>query len=192
MTGLPHHHVPTTDGSGEPPVVDVLTSGRGIDRRTAVSELFTIYYAPLVRMARCLVDDVETAEDVVMDAFTALYRRWHAVRDPGDAYRYLRSSVLNGSRSRLRRTRTRRTYDPTLMPIAPAADDSDRQRVDRLSVLESLRGLPRRQRQVLALRYYLDLSEAEIAAELGISAGSVKTHASRGLAALAREWGDSR
>ena len=73
------------------------------DRASAVTSLFEEHYASLVRMARLLVDDRETAEDVVMDAFTSLYRRWTAIRDPAEAHRYVRSSVLNGARSQLRR-----------------------------------------------------------------------------------------
>jgi DNA-directed RNA polymerase specialized sigma24 family protein len=78
------------------------------DRTSAVTTLFEVHYVSLVRMARLLVDDRETAEDVVRDAFTSLYRRWTAVRDPDEAYRYVRSCVLNGARSQLRRRRLRR------------------------------------------------------------------------------------
>ena len=81
------------------------------DRTSAVTALFEEHYASLVRMARLLVDDRETAEDVVMDAFTSLYRRWTAVRDPAEADRYLRSCVLNGARSQLRRRRLRRRHE---------------------------------------------------------------------------------
>ena len=147
------------------------------DRRAAV--------APLVRMARFLVDDTESAEDVVMDAFTSLYGRWTAIRDPALAYGYLRSCVLNGGRSRLRWRRRRRERETHLPPEVEAREDPAARGTDRATVLQILRGLPERQRQVLVLRFYLDLSEADIAHELGISPGSVKTHASRGLAALA-------
>jgi len=75
------------------------------DRTSAVTALFEAHYTSLARMARLLVADRETAEDVVMDAFTSLYRRWTAVRDPDDAYRYVRSCVLNGARSQLWRRR---------------------------------------------------------------------------------------
>jgi hypothetical protein len=63
------------------------------DRTSMVTALFEAHYASLLRMARLLVDDRETAEDVVMDAFTSLYRRWTAVRDPAEAFRYERSCV---------------------------------------------------------------------------------------------------
>jgi DNA-directed RNA polymerase specialized sigma24 family protein len=81
------------------------------DRASAVTALFEEHYASLVRMARLLVDDLETAEDVVMDAFTNLYRRWTAIRDPAEAHRYVRSCVLNGARSQLRRRRLRRRHE---------------------------------------------------------------------------------
>jgi DNA-directed RNA polymerase specialized sigma24 family protein len=81
------------------------------DRTSAVTALFEEHYASLVRMARLLVDDRETAEDVVMDACTSLYQRWTAVRDPAEAHRYVRSCVLNGARSQLRRRRLRRRHE---------------------------------------------------------------------------------
>ncbi|MGH3506295.1 MAG: sigma-70 family RNA polymerase sigma factor, partial [Nocardioidaceae bacterium] len=93
--------------------------------------------------------------------------------------------VLNGGRSRLRWRRRRRENETDLPLEVRARGDLATRGADRATVLQILRTLPERQRQVLVLRYYLDLSEAEIAAELRISPGSVKTHASRGLAALA-------
>ena len=178
-----------------PPDVDRLARRRlPKERPAAVTELFYAHYGQLVRMARLLVDDKESAEDVVMDAFTSLYRRWHSIRDPDDAYRYLRSSVLNGARSHLRRRRLLRlrqmdTVKPepfdAYLPM-PTQPDVAVVGTNRATVVGLLRALPVRQRQVLVMRYLLDLSELEIADDLGISAGSVKTHASRGLAALAR------
>jgi RNA polymerase sigma-70 factor (sigma-E family) len=151
------------------------------DRASAVTALFEEHYASLVRMARLLVDDRETAEDVVMEAFTSLYRRWTAIRDPAEAHRYVRSSVLNGARSQLRRRHESRS------PQQEAARDGhETNESDRSTVTQLLATLPYRQRQVLVLRYFVDLTEAQIAYELGVSPGSVKTHASRGLAALAR------
>jgi RNA polymerase sigma-70 factor (sigma-E family) len=156
------------------------------DRTSAVTALFEEHYASLVRMARLLVDDRETAEDVVMDAFTSLYRRWTAVRDPGEAHRYVRSCVLNGARSQLRRRRLRRRHESGSPLQEAARDGQEMNEADRSTVTQLLATLPCRQRQVLVLRYFVDLTEAQIAYELGVSPGSVKTHASRGLAALAR------
>jgi len=157
------------------------------DRTSAVTALFEEHYTSLVRLARLLVDDRETAEDVVMDAFASLYRRWTAVRDPAEADRYLRSCVLNGARSQLRRRRLRRRHESGRPQQDTARVGLEANEADRSTVTQLLRTLPYRQRQVLVLRYFVDLTEAQIAYELGVSPGSVKTHASRGLAALARE-----
>jgi RNA polymerase sigma-70 factor (sigma-E family) len=162
------------------------------DRASAVTMLFEEHYVSLVRMARLLVDDRETAEDVVMDAFTSLYRRWTAVRDPGEADRYLRSCVLNGARSQLRRRRLRRRHESGSPQQEAACDGHESNAADRSTVTQLLGTLPYRQRQVLVLRYFVDMTEAQIAYELGVSPGSVKTHASRGLAALARALEGSR
>jgi RNA polymerase sigma-70 factor (sigma-E family) len=155
------------------------------DRTAAVTELFNLHYPELVKLARFLVDDRESAEDVVMDAFASLYGRWAAIREPDKAYSYVRSCVLNGGRSRLRRRRLSRLHEGELPAQATTGEDPAVRETDRFAVMQLLRTLPRRQRQVLVLRYYLELSEAEIAGALRISPGSVKTHASRGLAALA-------
>jgi RNA polymerase sigma-70 factor (sigma-E family) len=181
MTRLSRRLGPGPRSAGETPAP---AGELAVDRWVAVTELFNVHYAPLVRMARFLVDDGETAEDVVMDAFTSLYRRWSAIRDPDEAYRYVRSCVLNGARSRLRRRRLARLHEGVLLDD-PIGEDLGARGADRMVVMQVMRALPVRQRQVLVLRYFLDLSEAEIAHELGISTGSVKTHASRGIAALA-------
>ena len=143
-------------------------------------------------MARLLVDDRETAEDVVMDAFTSLYRRWAAVRDPAEAHRYVRSCVLNGARSQLRRRRLRRRHESGGAQQEAIRDGLETNEADRSTAARLLQTLPYRQRQVLVLRYFVDMTEAQIAYELGISPGSVKTHASRGLAAMARALDGSR
>jgi RNA polymerase sigma-70 factor (sigma-E family) len=165
---------------------EVAPKGLPRDRSNAVTALFEEHYVSLVRMARLLVDDRETAEDVVMDAFTSLYRRWTAVRDPGEAHRYVRSCVLNGARSQLRRRRLRRRHESESSQQEAARDGHESNAADRSTVTQLLGTLPYRQRQVLVLRYFVDMTEAQIAYELGVSPGSVKTHASRGLAALAR------
>jgi RNA polymerase sigma-70 factor (sigma-E family) len=154
------------------------------DRDAGLTTLFLGYHRQLVGFALLLVDDLETAEDVVQDAFLALHRRWTWVRDPQAAYEYLRTSVLNGSRSQLRRRRTRRVLSAPLPRTAPSAEATAADHEEQDAVLHELATLSTRQRQVLVLRYYLDQSEAEIARTLQISAGSVKQHASRGLAAL--------
>lgn len=168
-----------------------------VDQPTAEAEwdaallgLYASQQPALVRLAVLLVDDRAAAEDVVQDAFLALQRRWHAV-DPLAAGGYLRTSVVNGARSVLRRRRVARRHlrvaEPDEGPPADLAlllDEEHRQ------VVEALRTLPRRQREVLVLRYWSELSESEIAATLGIARGTVKSSASRGLSALEKRLGD--
>jgi len=151
----------------------------------AVTALYRVHAAGLRRVASLLVDDRETAEDVVQDAFVRLHRRWLLLRDPDKALAYLRTSVVNGSRSRLRRRRTERGFVPAASEDHPSAEHTVLRTAELRAVSDGLAALPRRQREVLVLRYYLDLSEAEIAGSLGISRGSVKSHAARGIAALA-------
>ena len=149
----------------------------------AVEQLFGEHYTALVRLAAALLDDLDECEEIVQDAFAALLRV-DGGPAPGKEAPYLRSAVLNGARSRLRRRGVRRRH---LRPVPAPEPSAEGVAVDRLEmqrVLAAVRGLPRRQSEVLLLRYHADLSETEIADTLGISPGSVKTHASRGIAAL--------
>ncbi|HZG94248.1 MAG TPA: SigE family RNA polymerase sigma factor [Mycobacteriales bacterium] len=155
-------------------------------RDAAVTALFHAQWGSLVRLARLLVDDRETAEDVVQDAFAQLHRRWGSLRDADAALFYLRAAVANGARNRLRSRKRALARAPLFAASAPAADVAAVEREEQRDVVAGLRRLPWRQRQVLVLRYYLDLTEAEIAATLGISRGAVKSHCSRGIAALSR------
>ena len=148
----------------------------------ALEQLYAAHWRQLVRLSVLLVRDVGTAEEVVQDAFVAVHGRWSRLRDPDQALAYLRQTVVNRSRSALRHRAVVARHAATLRPVdaddpAPAADRRD-------AVLDAMRALSDRQREVLALRYYLDLSEADIADTLGISRGAVKSHASRGAATL--------
>ncbi|SHN28847.1 SigE family RNA polymerase sigma factor [Cryptosporangium aurantiacum] len=147
-------------------------------------ELYHHRRLALVRLAVLLVDDLPTAEDVVQDAFAAAYRRHGATLsrvDNPDAY--LNTSVVNAARSVLRRRRTLRAAPPRV-EYGPPTDERLLLAEEHREVLAALRRLPRRQREVLVLRYWSDLSEAQIADTLGISRGTVKSTASRALAAL--------
>ncbi|CAM5245629.1 SigE family RNA polymerase sigma factor [Streptomyces xanthochromogenes] len=150
-----------------------------------VSELYHAHRLKMVRLAVMLVDDRATAEDVVQDAFTALYRR-HGDRidEIDNALAYLRTAVVNASRSVLRRRRTARGYTPPHEPDAPSAEERVVLDEEHREVLAALGQLTVRRREVLVLRYWSDLTEAEIAATLGISRGSVKSIASRALDSL--------
>jgi RNA polymerase sigma-70 factor (sigma-E family) len=156
--------------------------------RRTVSDLESVYraeYRSLVRLASLLIDDVGACEEVVQDAFVRVWARGPGLRAPDRLPAYLRSAVLNGARSQVRRRIVRRRHLAAAPDPAPAAETAALAGDPTREVLAALRSLPERQREVLALRYYLDLSEADIATTLGISSGSVKTHAHRGLATLA-------
>ena len=139
-----------------------------------------------VRLAILLVDDPATAEDVVQEAFTGLHRHWSRLRDENAALGYLRTAVVNGSRSVLRRRRTAREYTPPHTADARSAESLAMLSAEHQAVVSALGHLPRRQREVLVLRYYGGLSEAEIAEATGISRGTVKSTASRGLDAISK------
>jgi RNA polymerase sigma-70 factor (sigma-E family) len=156
------------------------------DADGAVEQLYAAHWRTLVRLGVLLLRDLGAAEEVVQDAFVALHGKWPSLRDPDRALAYLRRSVVNGSRSRLRHLTVVRSHAERQPPpgVVRGADEVALETDRRAAVLDALAGLPRRQREVLALRYYVDLSEAEIAETLGISRGAVKSHASRGAATL--------
>jgi RNA polymerase sigma-70 factor (sigma-E family) len=150
--------------------------------------LFETHYGGLVRAVYLLLGDQEEAEEVVQEAFARLLVSWRRVRDPARVAGYLRVTALNLARGRLRKLEVRRRLAPRLVPVddhAPPAESVAMVGDDRRSVAAALRQLPARQRECLVLRYYLGLSEAEIAGAMGVARGSVKAHASRGLAGLA-------
>ena len=149
-----------------------------------ITELYAAHRLSLVRLAILLVDDLASAEDVVQDAFAALARRPDAVKDPSKTLAYLRVSVVNTARSALRRRRTARAYAPPHDVSPPTPEDSAVLAEEHRDVLAAVKRLAPRQREVLVLRYWSNLSESEIAESLGISPGTVKSTASRALVAL--------
>jgi RNA polymerase sigma-70 factor (sigma-E family) len=154
------------------------------DAAAATVALYTAYYAPLVRLAVLLVRDVGTAEDVVQDAFIAMHANWRRLNDRGSSAWYLRQCVVNRSRSVLRRRSVagRQALQP--LPDMPSAEEVAFERIERSAVIAALHRLAPRQREVLVLRYYADLSGPEVAAVMGISVGAVKRHTNRALSAL--------
>ena len=148
--------------------------------------LFARHYPSLLRIAYAMLGTREGAEDAVQDAFVSLFRHWSRLRDPRAAESYVRSAVLNRCRSGIRsRIRERsRAIDPALPLHIVGSDEVAGTREDAALVGQALRQLPRRQREVVACRYLLELTVAETAELLGISDGSVKRHAHRGLHAL--------
>ncbi len=150
----------------------------------AVTALYGAHYRSLVRLATLLLHDVGAAEEVVQDSFVAMHSGWRRLRDPDRAAAYLRQAVVNRSRSRLRHGKVVERHPVAPPPDVPSAEHTAMAAVERAEVLRALRALSPRQREAVVLRYYADLSEAQIAEAMGISAGAVKSHASRGLAAL--------
>ena len=164
------------------------------DPDVAITELYHAHWHRLVRLAWLLLRDQLAAEDVVQDAFVATHRSWSAIRDGGRVVGYLQTAVVNGCRSVQRHNVVvdRQNHRDAAAADAPGRGSHGRAEThalhtaDRDTVLDALRTLPARQREVLVLRYYSDLSEAQIAHTLEISPGAVKTHAHRGLSALRR------
>jgi RNA polymerase sigma factor (sigma-70 family) len=156
-------------------------------REAAVAELFEIHHLPLVRLAVLLGAD--DAEDVVAEAFYQLYRRWPRLRSPEAAATYLRSVVVNLTRMRIRHLQVVRKHaarsGDTQAHVASGEERAVLQD-DQRALVDAVRSLPARQREALVLRFWLDLRESEIADAMGITAGSVKVHVSRGMAALSR------
>jgi RNA polymerase sigma-70 factor (sigma-E family) len=165
-------------------LMDVSGPEAARDADEALVALYTVHYRSLVRIAALLLHDSAAAEDVVQDAFVAMHGSWRRLRDPDSALAYLRQAVVNKSRSRMRHLRVVARKAPPPMPDAASAEYGAMHELERAAVMSALRGLPQRQREVLVLRYYADLSEAQIAETLGISPGAVKSCASRGMAAL--------
>jgi RNA polymerase sigma-70 factor (sigma-E family) len=157
--------------------------------------LFVRYHAELVRLALLLVGDQPTAEDVVQDVFARLHARRGQAPAGAAALPYVRAAVLNGCRSQLRRRAVAQRFaGRSGNRLHQVTQDSAEQELmrseERVRIMAALAALPFRRREVLVLRYYLGLSEAEIAQVLGISPGTVKSTAARGLAALARRLGE--
>ena len=123
-------------------------------------ELYQAQWVPMVRLATLLLGAAEAAADVVADAVLAVHQRREQFESLDQAQQYLRVSVLNRTRSAKR-------------PVAAATRHTE--------VLAMIEALPQRQREVLVLRYYLDLDESDIARTLGISRTAVSSHAHRGL-----------
>ena len=154
------------------------------DADEAVTQLYAAHYRSLVRLAALLLRDVGAAEEVVQDSFISMHSAWRRLRDPERALAYLRQTVVNRSRSALRHRSVEVRHAPAPMPDAASAEHGAMGRLEQQEVIRALSRLPERQREVLVLRYYSDLSEADIAETIGISRGAVKSHAFRGMAAL--------
>jgi RNA polymerase sigma-70 factor (sigma-E family) len=153
----------------------------------ALERLYAAHHRALVRLAVLLLRDREAAEEVVQDSFVAVHGHWAKLRDPDLGLAYLRRTVVNRSRSALRRRAVEQRHlrsVTTRESVLPGPDEALAVTERRQRVLAALQELPRRQREVLVLRHYADLDEAGVATTLGISRGAVKSHAHRGAARL--------
>ena len=179
---------PADELSSGPPGAGTATVAAGTsaepDVEWAVSALYREHYRSLVRLAALLVRDIATAEEVVQDSFVAMHDGWRRLRDTDKALSYLRQTVVNRSRAVLRHRAVVDRNAPSPPPDMPSAEHGAIALLERSAVVAALRTLPPRQREALVLRYYGNLSEAQIAGAMGISQGAVKSHTARAMIAL--------
>ena len=150
----------------------------------AITAMYDTEYRSLVRMSALLLGDVGSAEEIVQDSFIATRAAWHGLHDIDKGTHYLRRTVMNRSRSLLRHRAVVEKHMSTSEPDMPSAEQAAITRLERAAVIAALRTLPTRQREALVLKFYLGLSEAEVAAAMRISEGAVKSHTARAKAAL--------
>jgi RNA polymerase sigma-70 factor (sigma-E family) len=189
--------------NGEGPRLAARAGGRGAggrggggssaasERDESITRLFDEHYRGLCRLAGLLLGDSAGAEEVVQEAFLRTFSGWWRVRYPERAQWYLRKSVVNLCRSRLRRRGTeergnRVTWAEESTRIENAPERAD----DSMLIVAHVRRLPPRQRDAVVLRYYEDLPEAEIARILGCAVGTVKSQLAKARASLARAIGE--
>jgi RNA polymerase sigma-70 factor (sigma-E family) len=176
--------VPATDAPPGHAALGSVPLRAAADLDQAIIAMYITEYRSLVRMSVVLVGDVPTAEEVVQESFIAMYGAWRRLRDIDKAVGYLRRSVVNRSRSVLRRRIVADRLAPRPEADMPSAEQGAITRLERRAVIAALRSLPARQREAVMLRYYLDLSEEEVASAMKISRGAVKSHTARAKAAL--------
>ena len=156
----------------------------------AVAALYQHHAVGLIRLAYLMLGDRAGAEDAVQDAFCGLYRHWDRLADRDRALAYVRSSVLNGCRSALRRRTTGRRLLTAYQPPTASAEAAVLGLEERQEVMRAVRRLPERQREALVLRFYLDLPEREIARLMGLQPSSVRSATARALKALGHALGE--
>ncbi|TWV50233.1 SigE family RNA polymerase sigma factor [Streptomyces misionensis] len=156
-------------------------AGTTVDHLT---ETYRAHYRSLLGLAALLLDDTASCEDVVQEAFIRVHSARKRVRDPQKTLAYLRQTVVNLSRSTLRRRILGLKLLSKPMPDMASAEEGAYDQLERRDLIKAMKGLQRRQREVLVLRYFADMTEAQVAETLGISLGSVKAYGSRGIAAL--------
>jgi RNA polymerase sigma-70 factor (sigma-E family) len=161
-------------------MVDSRPTGR-LGMRTDFEEFVVAAWPRLRHAAWLLTGHDHDAEDLASTALARTYAVWRRVR-VGDPYAYARRCLVNAQIDRVRRSRGREVVSETV-PERPTVPPTDRSG-DRAELAALLAQLSARERRIVVLRYYFDRSEAEVAAELGVSVGTVKSTASRALAKL--------
>ena len=164
-----------SQGTGPNRVRTISTArdGPGASVVGGFDDLYRAEYAPMVQLARGLVDSFEQAEEIVQDAFAKVFERWDRLSEPGG---YLRVTVVNGARNELRKRELGRRLGLARRPETVGGEPDH--------LFDALASLPARQRMVHVLRYYADMTESEIAETLNVRPGTVKSAASRGLSKL--------
>ena len=155
------------------------------ERDVVLDAVFRESYSALVGLAALLLDERGHAEEVVQEAFARTYVAWPRLRQQSDPLPYVRRAVVNLARGGLRRRLTVRRYRPAAPPAVPSAEADVIADEQRRQITAAVAALPRRQRECVVLRYFLDCSVAETATTLGVSEGSVKQHVHRAMASLA-------
>ncbi|GGK67781.1 RNA polymerase sigma24 factor [Sphaerisporangium melleum] len=160
--------------------------------RPSFADLFAAHYAAMVRLAGLLGAD--DPEDIAQEAFARLHQKMGRLREADAAVPYLRAIVCNLTRNRvrhLRLARLRRSEAGEPAVTQHSGEQAFLVAERHRDLLAAVDRLPRRQREALVLRYWLELSEREIADAMGVTPGSVKTHTSRALGALGRSLQES-
>ncbi|MYS89242.1 sigma-70 family RNA polymerase sigma factor [Streptomyces sp. SID5464] len=174
---------PAVPRTAAEPLAPAVGDPADLEREAGLARLFELHYSAMLRLAVLLGAD--DPENVVAEAYYQIYRKWRRLRDVAAAEAYLRSTVCNLTRMRIRHLQVarRHTENPSDEMVA-SAENTALLRDDQRVLIDALQQLPARQREALVLRHWLGLKESEIAAAMGISSGSVKTHTARGIAAL--------
>ncbi|MEV7240525.1 SigE family RNA polymerase sigma factor [Streptomyces sp. NPDC093248] len=180
-TRIPSQREGSDENAAAAPAADTVAAGTTVDHLT---ETYRAHYRSLLGLAALLLDDTASCEDVVQEAFIRVHSARKRVRDPEKTLAYLRQTVVNLSRSALRRRILGLKLLSKPMPDMASAEEGAYDQLERRDLIKAMKGLQRRQREVLVLRYFADMTEAQVAETLGISLGSVKAYGSRGIAAL--------
>ena len=165
---------------------DVTELEPDLERSHAIEALYRKHYITMAKTARLLIGSREEGEEIAQDAFVALYRGWDRLRDKEGSVAYLRASVVNLARGRIRRALLARRHPP---PVEPPADPPEPGpgAQELVALRAALRSLPARQREAVVLRFFAGLDETAAAAAMGISAGALKSHLHRAKTALGQK-----